>query len=68
VAWAVTAEWTGIASGGHAFGWEQKAGVAVGMTVSWFAALVLVGWSPRRSRRAAPKQAEPAEPATSVSA
>jgi hypothetical protein len=65
VVWAVTADATGIASGGSAFGTEQKLGVAAGMTVAWIAALALAGWSPRARRN---PQAKKAQPVTPVSA
>jgi hypothetical protein len=58
----VTADATGFASGGPAFGWEQKLGVLVGTTVTWVAVLGLAGWSPRTGRKPAPKQAQPVTP------
>jgi hypothetical protein len=52
VALSVAADAIGI-GGDYAFGWEQKIGVAVGMTVAWFSSLALLGWNPRSQRRAA---------------
>ena len=47
VALAVSADALGL-GGGYVFGWEQKLGVAVGVTIAWFSGLRLLGWYPRR--------------------
>ena len=48
---SVAADAIGIGPGDYVFGWEQMAGVAVGMTVAWFAGLRLLGWSHVAVRR-----------------
>jgi hypothetical protein len=50
VALSVFADAIGIGAGDYSFGWEQKLGVAVGMTVVWLSALCLVGRYPLRQR------------------
>jgi len=51
VALSVLADAVGIGDGDYVFGWEQMLGVAVGMSVVWFAAMRLVGWGPTARRR-----------------
>ena len=53
VALSLAADAIGIGAGDYTFGWEQKLGVAVGMTVVWLSSLGLLGWTPRPERRAA---------------
>jgi hypothetical protein len=54
VALSVVADAIGVGAGDYAFGWEQKLGVAVGMTVAWFSGLRLLDWHLLTARRAAP--------------
>jgi hypothetical protein len=54
VALSVAADAIGVGLGDYAFGWEQKLGVAVGMTVAWFSGLRLLDWHPLAARRTAP--------------
>ncbi len=58
VALSVAADAIGIGATEYAFGWEQKLGVAVGMSVAWFAGLRLLGWNPLSERRARPTVAQ----------
>jgi hypothetical protein len=51
VALSVLADAVGIGNGDYVFGWEQMLGVAVGMTVVWYAAMRLAGWGPAARRR-----------------
>ena len=65
VAFSLVADAVGLGGGSYVFGWEQKLGVAVGMTVAWFAGLRLLGWYPLAER--APKRASEAPSAAPVS-
>ena len=66
VAFSLAADAIGIGAGDYSFDWEQKVGVAIGMSVAWFAGLRLLGWSPSFARRERP--AHDAPHATPVSA
>ena len=66
VALSVAADAIGIGAGDYSFDWEQKVGVAIGISVAWFAGLRLLGWSPSFARRERP--AHDAPHATPVSA
>ena len=66
VAFSLAADAIGIGAGDYLFDWEQKVGVAIGMSVAWFAGLRLLGWSPSFARRERP--AHDAPHATPVSA
>lgn len=48
---SVTADVIGLGASDYAFGWEQKLGVAVSMTVVWFSSLRLLNWYPFAERR-----------------
>ena len=66
VAFSLAADAIGIGAGDYLFDWEQKVGVAIGMSVAWFAGLRLLGWSASFARRERP--AHDAPHATPVSA
>jgi hypothetical protein len=63
VAVSVLADAVGLDRGNPVFGWEQKLGVVLGMSVAWFSALRLAGWVPARTRRAA-RSTKPSAPVT----
>jgi hypothetical protein len=44
VALAVFADALGVGAGDYVFGWEQKAAVAIGCTVTTFTCLSMCGW------------------------
>jgi len=46
MALSLSADAIGLGGGDHAFGWEQKLGVAVGMSVASFSAMRRGGWAP----------------------
>jgi hypothetical protein len=52
VAASLLADMVGL-GGSSVFGWEQKLGVAAGMTVAWFSGLRLLGWHPSTRLRGA---------------
>ena len=54
VALSLAADAIGLGTGDYSFGWEQKLGVAIGMTVAWFAGLRRLGWTTAADRRAGP--------------
>jgi hypothetical protein len=54
VAVSVAADAIGIGANDYTFGWEQKLGVATGMSVAWFAGLRLLGLYPLPEREAQP--------------
>jgi hypothetical protein len=56
VALSVAADAIGLGAADYAFGWEQKVGVALGMSVAWIAGLRLLGWTPSFARAKRPTQ------------
>lgn len=66
VALSVAADAIGLGAADYSFGWEQMVGVALGMSIAWFAGLRLAGWSPSLARRERSTQNAPS--ATPVSA
>jgi hypothetical protein len=56
VAMSVVADALGIGAGDYVFGWEQKAGVAIGCAVVAFACLNMRGWRLSIEKRQAPAE------------
>jgi hypothetical protein len=59
VALSLAADAIGIGAGEYSFGWEQKLGVAVGVTVVWFTVLRALGWHLRTRQEVVPAREAP---------